>query len=66
MHEGAVTGPGVWLVKRVHQKCSFLVNKKQNKGTDQRENLGLEKTENNNVLRRLVFFTYFIVTSSCF
>jgi hypothetical protein len=66
MHEGAVTGPGVWLVERVHQKCSFLVNKKQIKGTGQRENLGLEKTKNNNVLRRLVFFTYFIVTSSCF
>jgi hypothetical protein len=27
MHEGAVTGPGVWLVERVHQKCPFLVNK---------------------------------------
>jgi hypothetical protein len=28
MHEGTVTGPGVWLVERVHQKCPFLVNKK--------------------------------------
>jgi len=45
MHEGAVTGPGVWLVERMHQKCSFLVNKKQIKGTDQREKRGLEKTK---------------------
>jgi hypothetical protein len=44
MHKGAVSGPGVWLVKGVHQKCSLLVNKKQIKGTDQREKRGLEKT----------------------